>query len=100
MMPKLEEHIKKSLERTGKEWRNVHEFLDGQHLSVLEKLRRHSPLVAVRNFGEIEKDSGQEGIREYVHHLKEDYRKFRLMVLWRLFERKIGKSSHVNMEVS
>ncbi len=90
-MPKLEEHISRSLQRTGKSFAEIHEYLDGNSLSVFEKIKRHSIISASRNFENIKRKFGKEGAEEYMQHLKEDYQKFPLRFLWLLFEKRIKK---------
>jgi len=91
-MPSLEEHIEKSVLRTGKSWKELHEFLDGRGLSMIEKIRRHSIFSYSRNLSHIKKTFGDDGVEEYIHHLKEDYGIFPLSVIFKIFEKiKIGR---------
>lgn len=86
-MPKLEEHIRKSIQRTGKGWAEIHEFLDGKELSLFEKLKRHN--VFVLNIKEVREKFGEEGTKEYFYHLKEDYQRFPFIILWKIFKNRI-----------
>ncbi len=91
-MPKLEEHITRSLQRSGKDWRDLHEYLDGTSLNIFKKIKRHSPFGIKKKIKYMEKRFGKEGIREYLMHLKEDYETLPLFrFLWKIVERKINR---------
>jgi hypothetical protein len=67
-MPKLEMHFKESLERTGKEYRDLHGWIDDppnkpEHHDV-EKIYHHAKVI--------EKKWGEEGAQEFLHHLQMD----------------------------
>jgi hypothetical protein len=67
-MPPIDKHMQKSSERTGKDYREIHQWIDNPE----KKLERHD-LSRVLEFGEMfRKSHGDEGAREYVHHLQED----------------------------
>ena len=40
-MPSIEKHIELSLERTGKEYKEIHEWMDGRGVSYKEIAARH-----------------------------------------------------------
>jgi len=67
-MPSIEKHVKKSMERTGKPYLEVHEWIDDpQH-----KNQRHD-ITRVLEFARMfEEKHGPEAAREYVEHLADD----------------------------
>ncbi|MFH0728308.1 MAG: hypothetical protein V2B19_18465 [Pseudomonadota bacterium] len=67
-MPTIEKHIETSLKRTGKPYREIHEWIDDPQL----KNERHDitrMLEVSRMFSE---KYGEEASREYVQHLADD----------------------------
>jgi hypothetical protein len=67
-MPSIEKHIETSLKRTGKAYREIHEWIDDPQL----KDERHDitrVLEVSRMFSE---KYGEEASREYVQHLADD----------------------------
>jgi hypothetical protein len=68
-MPPVSGHTKVSMERTGKEYKEVHEWLD---LDPEKKAERHD-LTKIYEFGRlIEEKYGVEGREEYIRHLHDD----------------------------
>lgn len=67
-MPTVEKHAKKSLERTGKSFEEVHQWIDDpQH-----KEERHD-ITRVLEFSKMfEEKYGPEAAQEYVQHLADD----------------------------
>ena len=67
-MPPTKEHYKSSLDRTGKDWKEVHDWVDDpQH-----KNERHD-FTRIYDFApEVEERWGEEGVREYINHIRED----------------------------
>lgn len=72
-MPSLEEHISLSRMRAGKEWREVHEWVDGRGLSRSQRLARHNIFMLGKNMRAAERMFGSDGAKEYFHHICEDY---------------------------
>lgn len=67
-MPPIEKHTQKSIERTGKDYRDVHEWIDDPE----KKAERHD-IGRVLEFAKMfEEKYGEEGAREYVQHLQDD----------------------------
>ena len=67
-MPSIEKHIETSMKRTGKPYREIHEWIDDPEL----KNERHDltrVLDVSRMFAE---KYGEEAAREYVQHLADD----------------------------
>jgi hypothetical protein len=68
-MPPVPSHTKSSLERTGKEYKEVHEWLD---LDPEKKAERHD-ITKIHEYGAmIEQKYGAEARQEYVQHLHDD----------------------------
>ncbi len=67
-MPGIEKHIKNSMERTGKPYKEVHHWIDDPD----HKDERHD-ITRVLEFGKMFEDQyGKEAAREYVQHLSDD----------------------------
>jgi hypothetical protein len=68
-MPPVPGHTKSSLERTGKEYKEVHEWLD---MDPEKKAERHD-ITKIYEYGKmIEEKYGLEGRNEYIRHLHDD----------------------------
>ncbi len=72
-MPTLKGHIKLSVKRTGKEFRELHEWMDGSSVGYRDRIERHK-IPNIQKFSPIvEKKFGKDGLREYLQHIKDDY---------------------------
>lgn len=71
-MPPTDVHIKTSIERTGKEYKEVHEWIDKDET---KKVERHDITKMPENIKEIVLRWGEEGVREYVQHIHDDVKK-------------------------
>lgn len=68
-MPPVPGHTKSSMERTGKEYKEVHEWLD---LDPEKKAERHD-ITKIHEYGTlIEQKYGAEAREEYIRHLHDD----------------------------
>ena len=67
-MPPVAKHVKASLERTGKEYREVHEWINHPE----NKNARHDITKIPDNFQMVKEKYGEEAAREYVQHLSDD----------------------------
>ncbi len=68
-MPPVAGHTKSSIERTGKDYKEVHEWLD---MDLDAKTDRHD-ITKIYEYGKIiEEKYGKEGLQEYIHHLHDD----------------------------
>ena len=67
-MPELEVHIAASLARTGKEYREVHAWIDNAET----KYERHDFSKVLRNAEMFRQQYGDEAAQEYVQHLVDD----------------------------
>ena len=69
MLP-IEKHVAISLQRTDKEYRELHTWIDDAVPEI--KAERHD-ITRIFVFGKrIEKHYGQEGLNEYLQHLHDD----------------------------
>jgi hypothetical protein len=67
-MPSIEKHIEVSTQRTGKSYREVHEWIDDPQY----KNERHD-ITRVLEFSRMfEEKFGPEATREYIQHLADD----------------------------
>ncbi|MBI4838853.1 MAG: hypothetical protein HY806_06880 [Nitrospirae bacterium] len=71
-MPSIEAHVKTSLERTGKEYKDVHEWVDKDEA---KKVERHDITKMPQNAREIELKWGKEAAGEFVQHVHDDVKK-------------------------
>lgn len=68
-MPPVAKHAATSIERTGKDYREIHEWLDND---PEKKAERHD-ITKIFEFGkEIEEKYGEEARDEYIRHLHDD----------------------------
>ena len=74
-MPKINEHFKLSLKRTGRDYKELHEWVEGFHSSKKEKEDRHDILKIPQFLPFVEDKFSKEGVQEYLYHIKEDYEK-------------------------
>jgi uncharacterized protein len=76
-MPPTPKHLQTSLSRTGKDYAALHSWIDDPVL----KAERHD-FTRMLDFGpEIKAKFGEEGLREYIEHLREDI-DVKLMKIW------------------
>ena len=76
-MPPTEKHLQTSLQRTGKEYSELHHWIDDPVL----KYERHD-FTKIWDYGQdIKVRFGDEGLREYIEHLREDM-DVKLAKLW------------------
>lgn len=67
-MPPIENHIQKSIERTGKDYKEIHEWIDDPE----NKVERHD-ITKILEFGKMfEKKHGEEAAQEYIQHIHDD----------------------------
>ena len=67
-MPPVKKHIAASLARTGKEYREVHEWIDDS-----EKKNERHDFTGVLEFAKMFTEKyGEEAAQEYVYHLSDD----------------------------
>ena len=68
-MPPIEKHLKTSLDAKGRDFKEVHEWLDGD---PAKKAERHDITKIFENGAIIEKQYGREARDEYIRHLRDD----------------------------
>lgn len=68
-MPPVAKHFKTSSERTGNEYREIHEWLDND---PDKKAERHDITKIYDNGKMFEEKYGIEGRQEYIRHLHDD----------------------------
>ena len=67
-MPKINEHIQRSIDNTGKDYKEVHGFVD----NAATKFHRHD-ITRIFEIGKyFEKTQGQEAVQEYIQHIHDD----------------------------
>lgn len=67
-MPPTKLHYQSSMERTGQEWKEIHDWVDDPD----HKNERHD-FTRIWDFVPIIKDKwGEEGVKEYIEHVRED----------------------------
>lgn len=67
-MPPTKDHYASSLERTGKEWKDVHDWVDHPD----HKNERHD-FTRIADFTPIIFEQfGKDGVAEYINHVRED----------------------------
>ncbi len=67
-MPKISEHIQRSIDDTGKDYKEVHGFVD----NAATKFHRHD-ITRIFEIGKyFEKTQGQEAVQEYIQHIHDD----------------------------
>ncbi|MBI2046931.1 hypothetical protein HYT26_02085 [Candidatus Pacearchaeota archaeon] len=71
-MPPVKEHIKSSFRRTGKAYRELHEWIDSEYKNP-SGLRRHEIINIPENIKIVEKDFGRDAVKEFLWHIKEDF---------------------------
>jgi len=70
-MPPTDKHYETSLKRTGKDYAELHRWIDDP-----EKKNERHDFTRIWDFGpEIAARHGEEGVREYIEHLREDMEK-------------------------
>jgi hypothetical protein len=67
-MPPIEKHVAFSLQRTGKAYREIHEWIDDPD----KKNERHDITRVLEISRMFEEKYGAEAAREYVQHLADD----------------------------
>ncbi|MBS3908684.1 MAG: HDIG domain-containing protein [Actinobacteria bacterium] len=70
-MPTVDKHFKLSAERTGKEYRDIHEWID---LDPEHKAERHDITKIYEHGRAIEEMYGKEALEEYIGHIRDDIR--------------------------
>ncbi len=78
-MPLIKEHVRRSKERTGKTYQELHEWMDSG-----EAKQRHDILRIPENLSTAKKKWGDEGASEFLHHLKDDIENYKNSLLYKI----------------
>jgi len=73
-MPSLNEHVRRSVKRTGQAYAELNLWLDGDTASLLERLQRHFQIKKYSKY--VQSKWGEKGLQEYRNHLSDDFRLF------------------------
>ena len=69
-MPSIEKHVETSRQRTGKNYLELHEWIDKDPAT---KVERHD-ITKIYEYGKmIEEKYGPEGLQEYLRHIHDDF---------------------------
>ena len=71
-MPPVKDHIKSSFRRTGKGYKELHEWIDSEYNNPSE-LRRHEIINIPENIKIVEKNFGKDAVKEFLWHIKDDF---------------------------
>ena len=69
-MPGIEKHLETSMKRTGRDYREVHLWID----DPADKNERHDITAIPDTFQMFKERYGEEAAREFVQHLSDDIR--------------------------
>jgi len=72
-MPSIEKRVKLSLERTGREYKEIHEWMDEEYRKPNIYPRRHDITNIPILLPVVERNFGKEGVKEYLYHIRDDY---------------------------
>jgi class 3 adenylate cyclase len=69
-MPTIKQHAEMSRKRTGKDYKDLHEWMDA---NPRKKEERHD-IGRIYDYGKMmEEKYGPEGLQEYLHHIRDDF---------------------------
>ncbi len=71
-MPPIDIHVKRSIERTGEGYEEVHEWIDKDEG---KKVERHNITKIPENAKEVGLKWGEEAVSEYIQHIHDDIKK-------------------------
>ncbi len=71
-MPSVKEHAAMSERRTGQSYEELHEWMDPWENDEKLATHRHDIVNIPENILYVEKKWGEEGKKEFLHHLRED----------------------------
>lgn len=68
-MPPIDKHLRASMEVTGKDYFDLHQWIDGD---PEKKVERHH-ITKIYEYGKMIEDKyGKEGLQEYIRHIHDD----------------------------
>ncbi len=80
-MSHVEKHIANSVNRTGKEYRGMHGWMDCWTGNPELAKNRHDVTKISENSSYVEKEWGKEAKDEFLHHIKEDHENKKWIIL-------------------
>lgn len=83
-MPSIEKHTQLSLKRTGKEYREIHEWMDGKNINYKDRVARHRISNIPKFLPIVEKEFGKDAAKEYLKHIEEDYENSLVLRVWKI----------------
>jgi len=72
-MPSPKRHAVLSKKRTGKDFIELHKWMDEEYCNKEIKPKRHEITNILENAKIVKEKFGNESIKEFLHHIKEDY---------------------------
>ena len=71
-MPSFSEHVKRSVVRTGEDYIELNKWLDGDQVSLFQRLQRHFRFERYSKY--VQSKWGEKGLTEYRSHLNDDFK--------------------------
>jgi len=72
-MPSIRKHIELCSRRTGKEYKEIHEWIDSRDINYKERVARHDITQLQKYMPIVKEKFGKAGLKEYLQHIKDDY---------------------------
>ena len=72
-MPSDKEHAKLSKARTGKPFIELHKWMNEEYTNSRIQTKRHEITNIPKNIEIVREKFGDEAVKEFLYHLKEDY---------------------------
>jgi|SRR3989338_1797229 len=72
-MPSDSEHAKLSKARTGKDFLELHQWMNDSKGNHKQGKKRHDITNIPETMGIVREKFGDDGIKEFLYHIKEDY---------------------------
>lgn len=70
-MPPFNAHLKTSMERTGKDYKELHDWIDNDP-DMAVKIDRHNLHSLARNIEYVKATWGEEAVAEFIQHVVDD----------------------------
>lgn len=72
-MPSVEKHLELSKERTGKTFKELHEWMDPRSADDRLIKERHDIVNIPQHIPYVRQTWGEEGVKEFLYHIKDDH---------------------------
>ena len=72
-MPPVEKHLELSKGRTGKTFKELHEWMDPWSTNEQLARERHDIINIPQNILYVHQTWGGDGVKEFLHHIKDDH---------------------------